>query len=143
MVIPPVATCPNCGQLMEVVVLEPQSAPWVCRMCGRGFWCAELSDDARAMYRPEHNDWGFGAEAVQLRQQVTLEVVDAMVRGTSLRADLLPLVPRHVVEDLVARGRVRPAFLAFLRQFLDLPPNPSPPVAPPNPSPPVVPPVVP
>lgn len=118
---PPVQTCPNCGQEMEVVVLGPQCAPWVCRMCARGFWVSELTDAARKMYRPQSHDWGFGEEAVQLRQQVTMEVVDAMMRGTSLRPDLLPLVPRSAIVALIRQGGVGPAFRAFLEQYLNLP----------------------
>jgi hypothetical protein len=101
---------------MDVVVLDPQCTPWVCRMCARGFWTSELTNAARKMYRPQYHDWGFGPEAVQLRQQVTMEVVDAMMRGTSLRPDLLPRVPRHTIEALVPQ--VRPAFRELLKQYV-------------------------
>lgn len=43
---------------MVPFVGDGQSAPWLCTHCGHGFWCAELSADARARFRPRLRDFG-------------------------------------------------------------------------------------
>lgn len=50
-------TCPNCGGPLRVHVGPAQDAPWLCDGCHHGWWCAELSDSARAAYRPRHGDF--------------------------------------------------------------------------------------
>jgi len=90
---PPVQRCPACGRLMTIpgiALVDPQTAPWLCQPCGRGFWHAECSPDARAAYRPRHHDWGYGS--VALRATVDQERAAARERRCSVLSELLPLV---------------------------------------------------
>lgn len=81
--------CPKCGQDLEPVALGPESAPYVCNTCHRGFWAAELTDVARDLYRPRHHDWGQGTPGQAVRRSVQTEWLHAHARGTSLRFDQL------------------------------------------------------
>lgn len=107
-------TCPKCGGPLEVVALDPDSAPWLCNVCHRAFWAAELTDVARDLYRPRHHDWGQGTPARAVRQSVQTEWLYAHARGTSLRADQLRIA--HT-EHLVG---IRRSGLKFADEFSDL-----------------------
>lgn len=85
----PVPSCPACGKPLAPVAHGPASAPWLCYESGRGFFSAELTTEARAIYRPTYNDWGFGQAALAVRAQVATELAEAVTRGTSLRPDQL------------------------------------------------------
>ena len=52
--------CPKCGGPLQAVELDWQTAPWLCKDCGLGFWNAQLTDHGRAMFRHTHNDHGHG-----------------------------------------------------------------------------------
>lgn len=82
--------CPSCGRPLEVAAtrsLDPDTAPWLCNACRRGFWAAELSAEARAAYRVEFHDYGHGPAATAVRRAVQAEWLHAHARGTSLRSD--------------------------------------------------------
>lgn len=81
--------CPKCGKPLAPVALDPDTAPWLCNECHRGFWSAELTDVARARYRHRHHDWGQGAPAQAIRRSVQTEWLQAHARGASLRPDQL------------------------------------------------------
>lgn len=65
--------CPHCDEPLEAIEGHPDWAPWVCRGCHHGYWNAELTDEARAMYRPEYRDWGLHPAAWKLREAVKVE----------------------------------------------------------------------
>ena len=44
---PVVQTCPGCGANLDAVALDPDSAPFACQGCSRGWWRAELTRAAR------------------------------------------------------------------------------------------------
>ena len=48
--------CPQCGGLLLAVEDQPDTAPWLCDRCHRGFWSAELSDQPREAIEPEQMD---------------------------------------------------------------------------------------
>jgi hypothetical protein len=53
------ATCPNCGGRLEAVRdQDPDTAPWLCGRCVRGWWPAELTDEARSAWSPHTRDFG-------------------------------------------------------------------------------------
>lgn len=44
--------CPNCGaQLTPVTGPGGDTPPWVCHLCRLGWWCAELTADAREAWQ--------------------------------------------------------------------------------------------
>ena len=105
-------TCPKCGGQLQPVALDPNTAPWLCPICSRGFWASELTNESRALHRPNHDDFGFAP--VALRASVELEIADAQTRGTSLREDQFTLTPTQVLDSLATRPGLDPTFLASL-----------------------------
>jgi hypothetical protein len=90
-------TCPSCGVEMIPHAGYPDSAPWVCTHCHRGFFVAELSAEARRAYRAEYHDWGYGDEGRKVRIAVQHELTEAGIRGTSARREHLGfLTPEHL-----------------------------------------------
>lgn len=85
----------------QAAIFDPQTAPWLCTPCGRGFWVAECSEEARAAYRPQFHDWGYGASA--LRAAVRQECAEALRRKTSVHPDLEPLLDDDARMLLVRR----------------------------------------
>ncbi len=75
--------CPECGGLLLAVEDQPDTAPWLCDRCHRGFWSAELSD--------------------QPREAIDLEQMEAQWRACSLRPDQLRLLTAE--ELAVVPGR--------------------------------------
>lgn len=116
--VPAYATsCPTCGAQLDPVALAPPTAPWLCPVVHpglRGYWAAELSDAARALFRPRHADFGFGHEGRLVRGVVLVEARDAFVRGISLREDQLRLARPAVLNAVKLRAGVHPAFLALV-----------------------------
>jgi ribosomal protein L37AE/L43A len=55
-------TCPHCGRSL-LPVTRPETAPWLCLECHRGWWSAELTVAAKDAYRPEYRDFGYGQTA--------------------------------------------------------------------------------
>ena len=109
--------CPRCGKELQPVALDADTAPWLCNDCHRGFWSAELTDVARARYRPARHDWGLGTPAQALRRSVQTEWLAAHGRGTSLRPDQLRMVPRTVLECPLP-PRTHPDFVAAVANEL-------------------------
>jgi hypothetical protein len=95
-------TCPKCGAPLQPVALGPETAPWLCAGCSRGFFAAELTPEARAVYRPEHDDWGFTTRA-PIEAAVMLEISDAHDRGTSLREDQFVHTSTEILQGLANR----------------------------------------
>lgn len=101
--------CPKCGRTLAPTALGPDTAPWLCNDCHRGFWAAELTVQARSLYRQRFHDFGLGRPGLAVRAAVVAEHGGAMDRGTSLRPDQLPLAHkdhlsglRDVSEDFAA-----------------------------------------
>jgi hypothetical protein len=93
-------TCPNCGVEMTPHAGYPDSAPWLCAHCHRGFFVAELSPAARQAYRPLFHDWGMGAEGRAIREAVQQELTEARWRGTSARVEHLGFLESGHLEQL-------------------------------------------
>lgn len=51
------APCPNCHGTLDAVTL-PFSPPWVCEVCRRGWWNAELAASVVVGWRPGFADFG-------------------------------------------------------------------------------------
>jgi transposase-like protein len=57
-------TCPNCGgALTGPTFVNFATPPYVCHACHRIWWTAELTPAARAAWRPQFLDYGYGAPA--------------------------------------------------------------------------------
>lgn len=93
-------TCPNCGREMTPHAGYPDSAPWICTECHRGFFVAELSAAARQCYRAIFHDHGFGDEGRKVRAAVEREVAEANKRGTSARTEHLGFLTSEHLEQL-------------------------------------------
>lgn len=57
-------TCPGCGAALTAVDVSrrPDTPPWLCGNCSRGWWNAELS--ARGAYDPILRDFGHSSQKV-------------------------------------------------------------------------------
>lgn len=109
-------SCPRCGGPLDPIALpDPQACPWRCPLCCLGWFAAELSPHARSLYRPVHNDFGFGGGRLSLVALVDQELAAAHVRGTSLREDQLSLVPIGALKVLKVRDA---SFAALIAQVL-------------------------
>ena len=95
--------CPLCNGALYPVVLGPDSAPWMCVICRHSWWVAELTADARKLFRAVYGDFGFGPDTDALRQAVEAERVEAVERGTSCREDQIALLPVAGLKWLVSR----------------------------------------
>lgn len=109
--------CPKCGAQLAPVALDPQTAPWLCAGCHRGYWAPELSTRAREAFRHGHDDWGI-ARPEWLRLAVTAERDEAEARGTSLREDQFVHAPRELLAATSkrVRGPFAEAIAAHLAQ---------------------------
>lgn len=105
-------TCPKCGAQLQPVALDPYTAPWLCANDARGYWATELTTEARALFRPHHDDWGLSTVRVSMAASVELEIADAQARGTSLRPDQFTLTPTSVLSSLASRPGVDPTLVA-------------------------------
>lgn len=91
----PPPPCPGCGEpLQPVVTDDPQTPPWVCRECDRGWWNAELAPDAARFYRPEFRDFGRGSQHV-VRAAVA-ELADAVATDAARRRGKSATAPGQV-----------------------------------------------
>jgi hypothetical protein len=93
-------TCPYCNGALYPVFFTPESAPWLCVICNHSWWATELSEKARARFRPELCDFGFGEELAAQQDLVLKERDAARARGTSVRSDQLQLLPLYILERL-------------------------------------------
>lgn len=97
--------CPNCGQQLAPVALDPQAAPWLCNVCGRGWWVTELSVSARAGW--DHGSRSFARALLPgLRASVDQELGAAVDRGTSALPEHLPLLDAGQLSALLRRLQV-------------------------------------
>ena len=68
-------TCLNDGAALNMVDL-PGTPPWVCTQCSHGWWNSELTDAARAAWRPQYQD--FGSSTASIAAAVVVEQAAAM-----------------------------------------------------------------
>ncbi len=99
--------CPKCARELQPVALVPDSAPWLCNECHLGFWAAELTDEARACYKPPLVEFA-GKDGAVVRRAVQSEWLHAQARGCSLRPDQL----REAHKDHLVGAREQVRLLA-------------------------------
>jgi hypothetical protein len=106
-------SCPHCGALLEPYVGTPESAPWLCQNCRRGWFAAELTPEARKAWRPlEKDHHGLDHDAfMQIDLDRHLEIDEARKRNTSARHDHLALLRADQMVTLLrfADGHDHPA----------------------------------
>lgn len=105
--------CPGCGGGLTPVALGPDSAPWLCATCSHGWFCCELAGPARAVFRPQHRDWGH-AGGRELKRTRDLELAEAHARGTSALPEHLPLLSVAQLTTLAPRARMSAEFKALV-----------------------------
>jgi len=108
------ASCPRCSAGLTAVVQGPDSAPWLCRPCRRGWWAVELTAGSRAIYRKERDDF---RPALATRIAVEQEGALARARGTSMREDQVALVPAATLRAIAA-GRISQNLAAVIAAHL-------------------------
>lgn len=91
---------PCCGAQLTPHAGTPDSTPWVCHGCHRGFWVAELRAGARARYEAKTHTWGAGPETNKLREDVDEERARAHARGTSALPEHLGLLEKAHIRML-------------------------------------------
>lgn len=95
-----VTDCPSCGAQLEPHAGHPDSAPWVCHNCYRGFWVAELQPFALRIYDARAHSWQHPFDQ-QLRQRVEEERAAAQVRGTSALPEHLGYLGKRQRKELL------------------------------------------
>lgn len=114
-----VLACPSCGGGLEPHAGEPDSAPWTCHHCHYGFWVAELTQAARQLYRARFNDFGWGPEALALKDECYAERDAARERGTSCLPEHLGLLTREHLDFLHKRFPLSDDFRERVRTVLE------------------------
>lgn len=106
--------CPSCGAQLTHHAGHPDAAPWTCVPCMKSFWVAELSHEAREMYRPWLHDWGHGDAPNALREAVLKEREVARERGTSTLPEHIGMLSK---EDIVQvhKWNLHPDFKKLLK----------------------------
>lgn len=113
--------CPGCGGQLTPHAGHPQSTPWICNECARGWWVAELTREARIHYRPSHHDWGYDRAAAEALHAARLaEVEAAQARATSLLPEHLALLDARTLTGFLAHfgPRLDPALVAEVEAAL-------------------------
>lgn len=92
--------CPACGRPLAPVVASPDSAPWLCHPCGRGWFAAEIAnpgswDPATGFHR--RSTWP------SVRAAIADETRAAARRGTSTVDEHLPLLTDRQLAAAAAR----------------------------------------
>lgn len=88
----PAPTCPGCDQpLTAVPTPSPSTTPWLCQVCARGWWNAELTAAARERYDPRRRDFGFDNGAQDIRRAALTE------RDTAVRQDAVRRARRTAI----------------------------------------------
>lgn len=95
-------SCPGCGAQLAPVVLGPDSAPWLCVICVRGWWVAELSQAARAGWVQSLRSFSWPATRGAVAAGVEAELAAAAGRGSSVLAEQLPLLSAAQLQQLAA-----------------------------------------
>jgi len=108
-------TCPNDGAPLQPVALDPDTAPWLCNVCRRGWWVSELQTSARSAWRVQFQDFGFGDTMLSIREQVRQERVEAVTRGTSLRPEQLLVLPPEQLKGLRLVPGLSSDFMAVVK----------------------------
>lgn len=111
------ASCPGCGGGLAPVVLDPQTAPWLCTRCHRGWWPGELLADHRVAWR--RSQWDFGALTARVAEHVAADVEAAVGRGTSALPEHLPLLGKERLAALAGDGRLSDEFTAEVRNAME------------------------
>lgn len=70
-------SCPNCGKEVTAVSLDPDTPPWVCNPCARGWWNAELDPVAAKQWNPDDRSWGSPAASRKVQAACERERQDA------------------------------------------------------------------
>lgn len=92
--------CPNCGYALHPVVLYADSAPWLCDVCCRGWFVAELTQPTTWVKMLQcHTYEAWPALSATLDQ----EVAAARTRGTSVIVDQVGLLALAQLTWLAAR----------------------------------------
>jgi hypothetical protein len=88
-----VRTCPNCGKKLSIVVTnDAATPPYACFDCTRGWWPAELTPQARALWDPTSRSFTMTIDGATVRQQARKDAADARLRGTAITTDLVDLL---------------------------------------------------
>lgn len=76
-------TCPNCGRpLTPVPDHDPQTAPWLCHPCARGWWGSELTSVARQAWDPITRSFN-PLRRKRIESELVVEMAEAIARGSS------------------------------------------------------------
>ena len=81
-------SCLACGAQLAPHVGLPQSTPWLCLNCRHGWWVAELSANARSLFRPAVRDFGHDGSVAS---SVAVERAAALERGNSVHPSMVNL----------------------------------------------------
>lgn len=105
-------SCPNCGQQLAPVALDPQAAPWLCAVCSRGWWVSELSVVARVGW--DHRTCSFQWSVLRgtVAPARVAEWLSAEARGTSLLPEQFMLVTVAQLARAAADPRVSASYAA-------------------------------
>lgn len=104
-------TCLICGSQLQPVVLGPDSAPWLCHVCHRGYWVCELGDDGRRGWERKHRSFKGWAHVV-LEPLRGAELEAARERGTSCLPEQLAMLQVAQLQALLKQ--VREPFAALV-----------------------------
>lgn len=97
-------TCPWCNGALYPIAYTPDSAPWLCIICGHSWWASELTEKARKQFRPAFCDYGFGPALEPLEAAVVAEREEARARKTSVRSDQVQSLPLPILRLLPKSG---------------------------------------
>jgi hypothetical protein len=97
-------SCPNCGAELAPTThsFAPDVAPWICNKCLQGWFPSELTDQARALWRPTHRDFGFDQDRVSIEIAVGGDRQAAAQRGVNTLPDQVPLLQEGHVEQIAS-----------------------------------------
>lgn len=109
-------TCLICGHELQPHAGHPQSAPWLCLTCHRGWFVRELASDARGAWRTSYLDFGYTL-SWDILPGCVQEVQEAIKRGTSARLDQLTQLSKVELQSLTRR-KLLPSFAQAVKQEL-------------------------
>ena len=111
-------TCPKCGATLQPVALDAFTAPWLCPIDSLGFWAAELTVEARALFNIETNSRDSSPESETVGEACYVERDDAQLRGTSLRLDQITFTSIIELKYLVSQKHIDHTFIAAVVLYL-------------------------
>lgn len=109
--------CPNCGRALAHVVAAADTAPWLCQPCARGWWQCEVTAQAAKAWDPAVQSVPLEA-ATALMESAEGERAAAVVRGVSVRPDMLPLLSKAELQAVAGRAGVAAGFVAVVQAAL-------------------------